>query len=325
MELYSLLKTFAKLLIAMCIAMDKNEWHYRRKDCVNMASAVQWIKITTDIFDDEKMLLIDSMPDSDEIIIIWFKLLRFAGKQNNKGVFMMNNIPYTTKMLSTIFRRSEETVIKALKIFEEFGMIQYINGAITIANWGKHQNLDKIEANNEYMRNYMREYRKKQKAVTVGKNEDKVNGKLNGKVNINSAEEEKELDLEKDIESEKSKTEDSISDETLRNLDYDSIINSFNSICKSLPKVIKLTEKRKKAITEVNKLLGDITFEQLFEKVANSDFLSGRKGTWCSTFDWIVAPANTLKIIEGNYDDRKQKSKEDYSDCSKYENLTMEV
>ena len=232
---------------------------------------------------------------------------------------MMNNIPYTTKMLSTIFRRNEKTVIKALKIFEEFGMIQYINGAITITNWGRHQNLDKIEANNEYMRNYMREYRKKQKAVAVGKNEDKVNGKLNGKVNINSAEE------EKDIESEKSKTEDSISDETLSNLDYESIINSFNSICKSLPKVIKLTEKRKKAITEVNKLLGDITFEQLFEKVANSDFLSGRKGTWCSTFDWIVAPANTLKIIEGNYDDRKQKSKEDYSDCSKYENLTMEV
>lgn len=299
--------------------MDKNEWHYRRKECISMASAVQWIKITTDIFDDEKMLLIDSMSNSDEIIIIWFKLLCFAGKQNNKGVFMMNNIPYTTKMLSTIFRRNEKTVIKALKIFEEFGMIQYINGAITITNWGRHQNLDKIEANNEYMRNYMREYRKKQKAVAVGKNEDKVNGKLNGKVNINSAEEEKEL------ESEKSKTEDSISDETLSNLDYESIINSFNSICKSLPKVIKLTEKRKKAITEVNKLLGDITFEQLFEKVANSDFLSGRKGTWCSTFDWIVAPANTLKIIEGNYDDRKQKSKEDYSDCSKYENLTMEV
>lgn len=299
--------------------MDKNEWHYSRKECVSMASAVQWIKITTDIFDDEKMLLIDSMSNSDEIIIIWFKLLCFAGKQNNKGVFMMNNIPYTTKMLSTIFRRSEETVIKALKIFEEFGMIQYINGAITIANWGKHQNLDKIEANNEYMRNYMREYRKKQKAVATNKKEDK----LNNKVNINSAEEEKEL--EKDIELEKSKTEDYISAEMSSNLDYDSIIKSFNSICKSLPKVIKLTEKRKKAISEVNKLLGDITFKQFFEKVDTSDFLSGRKGTWCSTFDWIITSTNALKIIEGNYDDRKQESKENYTDGSRYKNLTMEV
>ena len=292
-----------------------------------MASAIQWIKITTDIFDDEKMLLIDSMPDSDEIIIIWFKLLCFAGKQNNKGVFMMNNIPYTTKMLSTIFRRDEETVIKALNVFEEFGLIQYINGAITITNWGKHQNLDKIEANNEYMRNYMREYRKKQKAVATNKKEDKVNGKPNGKVIINSAEEEKEseLDSEKDIESEKSKIDNSLSAETQHNLDYDFIINSFNSICKSLPKVIKLTEKRKKAIEDVYKLLGEVTFEQFFEKVDASDFLSGRKGSWCSTFDWITIPNNALKIIEGNYDDRKQKTKEDYSDCTKYENLTMEV
>ncbi len=292
-----------------------------------MASAVQWIKITTDIFDDEKMLLIDSMPDSDEIIIIWFKLLCFAGKQNNKGVFMMNNIPYTTKMLSTIFRRDEETVIKALNVFEQFGLIQYINGAITITNWGKHQNLDKIEANNEYMRNYMREYRKKQKAVATNKKEDKVNGKPNGKVNINSAEEEKEseLDSEKDIESEKSKIENSLSAETQYNLDFNSIINSFNSICKSIPKVIKITEKRKKAIEDVNKLLGEVTFEQFFEKVDASDFLSGRKGSWCSTFDWITIPNNALKIIEGNYDDRNQKSKEDYSDCTKYENLTMEV
>ena len=292
-----------------------------------MASAVQWIKITTDIFDDEKMLLIDSMPDSDEIFIIWFKLLCFAGKQNNKGVFMMNNIPYTTKMLSTIFRRDEETIIKALNVFEEFGLIQYINGAITITNWGKHQNLDKIEANNEYMRNYMREYRKKQKAVATNKTEGKVNGKPNGKVNINSAEEEKELELdsEKDIELEKNKTENSLSAKTQHNLNYDSIIHSFNSICKSLPKVIKITEKRKKAILEVEKLLGDVTFEQFFEKVDASDFLSGRKGGWCSNFDWITISTNALKIIEGNYDDRKPKSKEDYSDSSKYENLTMEV
>ena len=36
---------------------------------------VKWIKITTDIFDDEKMLLIDGLPEHDGIIVIWFKLL----------------------------------------------------------------------------------------------------------------------------------------------------------------------------------------------------------------------------------------------------------
>ena len=40
-----------------------------------MANEAKWIKIVTDLFDDEKMLLIDSRDDADEIIVIWLKLL----------------------------------------------------------------------------------------------------------------------------------------------------------------------------------------------------------------------------------------------------------
>ena len=36
---------------------------------------VKWIKILTDIFDDEKVLLIETLPEADSIIVIWFKLL----------------------------------------------------------------------------------------------------------------------------------------------------------------------------------------------------------------------------------------------------------
>lgn len=52
--------------------------------------------LKTDIFDDEKILLIESLPECDSIIVIWFKLLCFAGKTNNSGVFLMgDSIPYT--------------------------------------------------------------------------------------------------------------------------------------------------------------------------------------------------------------------------------------
>ena len=130
-------------------------------------SDVKWIKITTDIFDDEKILLIESLPDADAIIVIWFKLLCLAGKMNNSGVFMMNNrIAFTDKMLATIFRRKESTVQLALSTFASYGMIEVIDDVITIPNWGKHQNLDSIEIKNEYMREYMKEYRKKQKKLT---------------------------------------------------------------------------------------------------------------------------------------------------------------
>ena len=128
---------------------------------------VKWIKITTDVFDDDKILLIESLPDADAIIVIWFKLLCLAGKQNNSGVFIMGNrIPYTEKMLATIFRRKETTVQLALQTFEQFGMIEFIDGVITLPNWGKHQSLDQIENKKEYMKKYMKEYREKQKRLT---------------------------------------------------------------------------------------------------------------------------------------------------------------
>lgn len=127
-------------------------------------SEVKWIKITTDIFDDEKILLIESLPESDAIIVIWFKLLCLAGKMNNSGVFVLNeSIPINVQMLSTIFRRKEATVSLAIETFVKFGMVEIVDNVITIPNWGKHQNLDKIEEKQKYMREYMRGYREKQR------------------------------------------------------------------------------------------------------------------------------------------------------------------
>ena len=144
---------------------------------------IKWIKIVTDVFDDEKILMIESMPDADSMIVIWFKLLCLAGKQNNSGVFLMGRMPYTDEMFSTIFRRPLNTVRMALKTFEQFGMIEIVNNTVTIPNWGKHQSIEQIEAKNEYMRNYMKEYRAKQKLISEGR---KVNSKTNSKANVSS-------------------------------------------------------------------------------------------------------------------------------------------
>lgn len=126
---------------------------------------VKWIKITTDIFDDEKILLIESLPDSYAIIVVWFKLLCMAGKQNNSGVFMLGRIAYTDKMLATIFRMKESTVTMALRTFEEFGMIEIVDGVITIPNWGKHQSLDAYEKKKERDRERIARKRAEQRAL----------------------------------------------------------------------------------------------------------------------------------------------------------------
>ena len=160
---------------------------------------VKWIKIVTDIFDDEKILLIESMPEHDAIIVIWFKLLCLAGKMNNGGVFIMNDkIPYTEEMLSTIFRRPLNTVRLALNVFEQFGMIERIDNVITIPNWSKHQTLDQLEERKEYMREYMQKYRERQKQLACKAN-SKVNSESNSKANVSvldiDIEEDKDIDL----------------------------------------------------------------------------------------------------------------------------------
>lgn len=109
-------------------------------------SEIKWIKITTDIFDDEKICLIDALPDHDAILVIWFKILALAGKHNRNGLLMMSDkVHYTDEMLATIFRRPLNTVRMALGIFEQFGMVEIIDGVITLPNWEKHQNIDGME------------------------------------------------------------------------------------------------------------------------------------------------------------------------------------
>lgn len=247
---------------------------------------VKWIKITTDIFDDEKVLLIESLPEADSLIVIWFKLLCLAGKMNNSGVFMMNDkIAYTDKMLATIFRRKEATVHLALQTFEQFGMIEIIDGVITIPNWGKHQNLDQLESKKEYMRNYMKEYREKQKFLA-----DKTNCKTNSKANVSEA------DKEGEREEDKNKKE---------SIGYEAIKNAFNSLCPSLPSIKSLSEARKKAIRARLNSYTTEDIHEAFRKAENSDFLKGKNNrNWQANFDWIMKDANMAKILDGNYDNK---------------------
>ena len=258
---------------------------------------VKWIKITTDVFDDEKILLIESLPEADSIIVIWFKLLCLAGKQNNSGVFMMGQIAYTDKMLATIFRMKEATVTMAIQTFEQFGMVEVIDGVITIPNWGKHQNLDQLESKKEYMRNYMKEYREKQRALTAGE-PCKTSCKTNSKANVNQAEEDKDKEKEKEKELER---------DIKISSDLQSVVDLYHNICVSYPRIRSLSDARKKAIKARLKSYSLDDFKTLFENAESSSFLKGTEGGWKASFDWLIKEANMLKVLEGNYTDKPRR------------------
>lgn len=157
---------------------------------------VKWIKIVTDVFDDEKILMIETMPECDTIIVIWFKLLCLAGKQNNGGVFQMGQIPYTDEMFAAIFRRPINTVRLALNTFERFGMIEIIRDTVTIPNWGKHQSLDAYEKKKVRDRERIARKRAEQKAL-IAMSPDMSPDKS---PDVASLEEDKEKEEDKDKE-----------------------------------------------------------------------------------------------------------------------------
>ncbi len=162
-----------------------------------MADNIKWIKIVTNIFDDEKMKLIDAMPDNDAILVIWFKLLVQAGKSNHLGALCLNeNIPYTEEMLATVFNRKIQVVRLALQTFENLGMIER-SDVIQIANWEKHQNIDgmdKIRLQNKVRKQNQRE---REKVVQIS--EKSVSRDSHVTVTQCHATE-GELDIDKDIE-----------------------------------------------------------------------------------------------------------------------------
>lgn len=124
---------------------------------------VKWIKVMVDLFDDEKIIMIDQFPGADTLMIVWFKLLCFAGKQNNGGVFTVAGVPHNAETLAAAFRRKPATVQRALDVFEQFGMIEIVDGVITITNWEKHQSIDGMDKIREQNRERKRKWDEKQK------------------------------------------------------------------------------------------------------------------------------------------------------------------
>lgn len=91
-------------------------------------------------------------------------------------------------------------------------------------------------------------------------------------------------------------------------IDYQEIIDLYNSICISFSRATTLSDARKKAIKAryANYKFDD--FKTLFETAERSDFLKGRNNrNWMANFDWMIKDANMAKILDGYYANRSSK------------------
>ena len=125
---------------------------------------IKWIKLNIDMFDDEKIKLIQAMPEGDAILLLWIKLILLAGKTNDGGyVYINENMPYTEEMLSIITNKPLPIVRLALETFQGLGMIENDSKGIYLVNFEKHQSLDKMEQIKEQNRLRQQRFREKKK------------------------------------------------------------------------------------------------------------------------------------------------------------------
>ena len=158
---------------------------------------ISWIKLKTTMFDDEKVRLIQSMPESDAILLIWIRLLILAGKTNDEGlIYIQKDMPYTDETLATLFNKPLNVIRLAITTLSKFDMIDTNeDSVIGISNWEKHQNIDGMEKVRELNAQRNRKYRQRKKTLSIEEKHDVIVTSRDGTdIDID-----KETDTDKDI------------------------------------------------------------------------------------------------------------------------------
>jgi len=155
---------------------------------------VKWIKLNVDMFDDEKIKLIQAMPEGDALLLVWIKLILLAGKTNEGGyIYINDNMPYTEEMLSVIINKPLTVIRLALDTFTSLGMIESDEKGIYLVNFEKHQSLDKMQEIREYNRLAQQRHREKIKCQKMSLTSQQSN----------AIDKEEDIDIDKDIDNKK--------------------------------------------------------------------------------------------------------------------------
>lgn len=249
--------------------------------------------MATNIWDNRKIVQIESLPDGDTIIVIWLKLLCLAGTTNDSGmVYFTKEIPYTEQMLSTLFNRPLATIQFALKVFQEFEMISIIDDFLQISNWKKYQNIEGMDKIREQNRIRKQNQRERQKIMI----EQDMSRDMSRDVTQQNKKE--DIDKEKDNKL-------IVSKDTICQTDVRRVIEEWNKLQEvgiNPIRDIKPSSKRCQLLKGRIREYGIDEVLNAINNVRNSDFLRGENNRgWMITFDWFVKPNNFTKVLEGNY------------------------
>lgn len=91
---------------------------------------------------------------------------------------------------------------------------------------------------------------------------------------------------------------------------HNKIAEAYNRILPMLPQVKSLSDSRKKVLRaawRAHEARQSVEWwEAYFKLVLQCPFLLGQKKDWKAGFDWLLKPANMVKVLEGNFREEPQ-------------------
>ena len=89
---------------------------------------------------------------------------------------------------------------------------------------------------------------------------------------------------------------------------FTEIMDLFNKICVSFPRILGIDGERKRAVAARWRTYKSLDpFRELFGIAEDTPFLKGNNNrNWVANFDWMMKPTNFVKILEHRYDGGQQ-------------------
>lgn len=156
-----------------------------------------FLKLKENFFDTDEMIILESMPDgylySNILLKLYLRSLKYDGR-----LMFNERIPFNSTMLAQVTRHSVGVIEKAMKVFQELGLIEILdNGAIYMLDIQNFIGKSSTEADR------VREYRK-----MIENEKTCTNVQLLYDKSTPELEKEKEKEKEQDPEQEQEKKND---------------------------------------------------------------------------------------------------------------------
>lgn len=279
-----------------------------------------WLKLKGDFFDDKVIKYLRKLPEGPTLVIIYLKMqlksLKTEGFLRYDGI-----LPTCEEELALVLDESPMLVTGAINALVKMGVVERWENDVlymkamqeligsetaTAARVRKHREMKKMQENG---------------AESLQCNALMLQSNINvTRCNTEIREKRKERrDREKISDTDTDFMDDKRPTTTTTpqtHVSYEEVKSLFNDICKSYPKVQKMSEARKKTIkARFNEGYTMEDFKTLFENAEKSSFLKGQANSeWSANFDWLIKGSNIAKVIDGNYSDKQKPQAERIGD-----------